>query len=34
MGYANHAAYELEVKMAKTPETVMAFLNGNFVIYF
>ena len=29
MGYENHAAYELEIKMAKTPKQVFDFLNGN-----
>src|SRR5690606_33223929 len=27
LGYANHAAFVLDEKMAKTPEKVMAFLN-------
>lgn len=28
MGYANHAAFQIEEKMGKTPEAVISFLSG------
>ncbi len=33
LGYKNHSAYVLENRMAKTPDTVIAFLNENEAIY-
>lgn len=33
MGFKNHAEFVLEDRMAKTPDTVMAFLQGNADVY-